>query len=77
MAGDLYLVQDNDTLTSIAEKVCGDAKLADALAAMNRIEDPNHVYSGVQLIIDCEALKNWSPESQPFTPGPNPDGTYG
>ena len=77
MAGFLYLVQDGDTLSGIAQQQCGDVKLADALAFMNRIEDPNTIYSGVNLIIDCDALKTWQPNSAPIMPGPNPDGTYG
>lgn len=77
MAGMVYIFQDGDTLAKIAEKECGDAKLADALAAMNRIEDPSLLYSGVPLILDCDALKVWHPAAQPFTGGPTVDTTFG
>ncbi len=77
MSGFLYLIQSGDTLSSIAQQQCGDANLAPALAAMNRIEDPNLIYSGVNLIIDCDALRAWKPGDKPVLPGPNPDGTYG
>ena len=77
MTAFLYLVQDGDTLSAIAQAQCGDQSLADALAAMNRIEDPNLVYAGVNLFIDCDALKAWHPDMPSYTPGPNPDGTYG
>jgi hypothetical protein len=77
MAGLVYIFQDGDTLASIAEKQCGDAKLADAIADMNRIEDPTSLFSGVQLILDCDALKAWNPNAAPFTGGPNEDGTFG
>ena len=77
MAGFLYLIQEGDTLSTIAQSQCGDPSLANALAAINRIEDPNTIYAGVNLIIDCDALRTWTPGTQPYTPGPNPDGTYG
>jgi hypothetical protein len=77
MAGMVYIFQEGDTLATIAEKQCGDAKLADALAAMNRIEDPSMLYSGVHIILDCDALKAWHPDAQPFTGGPNFDRTVG
>ena len=75
--GNMYLIQPGDTLASIAQSQCGDASLADALAALNRIEDVNMIYAGANLIIDCRALVAWHPEMPPFTPGPNTDGTYG
>ena len=34
-------------------------------------------YAGANLIIDCDALRAWHPDTPPYTPGPNPDGTYG
>ncbi len=77
MPGFVYLIQDGDTLFTIAQQQCGDGNLADALAAMNRIEDPNMIFAGANLIIDCEALQQWNPQSPPYIPGPNPDGTYG
>ena len=77
MAGFIYLIQEGDTLSTIAQNQCGDPSLATALAALNRIEDVNTIYAGVNLIIDCDALRAWTPGTQPYTPGPNPDGTYG
>jgi len=77
MAGELYLIQDGDTLSGIAESQCGDVNLVDALAAMNRIEDPNLIFAGQVLLIDCEALQSWTPDAPSFLMGPNPDGTYG
>lgn len=77
MTAFLYLVQDGDTLASITQAQCGDASLAEALAAMNHIEYENLIYSGVNLIIDCDALKAWHPDAPTYTPGPNPDGSYG
>ena len=77
MAGFVYLIQEGDTLGSIAQAQCGDPSLANALAALNRIEDVNTIYAGVNLIIDCDALHAWNPNSPPYQPGPNPDGTYG
>jgi hypothetical protein len=77
MPGYLYMIQPGDTLANIAQQQCGNAALVDALAAMNHLEDPNLIFAGANLIIDCEALMNWSPGSTPQMPGPNPDGTYG
>ena len=77
MTAFLYLIQEGDTLASIAQTQCGDPSLVDALAAMNHIEDVNVIYAGANLIIDCDALRAWHPDTPPYTPGPNPDGTYG
>jgi len=77
MTATVYMIQPGDTLSTIAQTQCGDASLANALAALNRIEDVNTIYAGVNLIIDCDALRNWNPNSPPPQPGPNPDGTYG
>jgi hypothetical protein len=77
MAGTIYVVQDGDTLAKIAESQCGDGKLADALAALNRLDDPSAIYGGVTLIIDCDALKSWKLDSQPLAPGPSPDQGHG
>ncbi len=77
MTAFLYLIQEGDTLASIAQAQCGDPSLVDALASMNHIEDPNTIYAGANLIIDCDALRTWHPDTPSYTPGPNPDGTYG
>jgi LysM domain len=77
MVGYLYMIQDGDTLFDIAQRECGDGSLYPALAALNHIEDPNLIFAGANLIIDCEALQGWVPGSTPTMPGPNPDGTYG
>jgi hypothetical protein len=77
MTAQLYQIQPGDTLAKIAQQVCGDTSLVNAIAATNRIEDPNTIYAGQNLIIDCDALRNWQPGQQPDVPGPNPDGTYG
>ena len=66
----LYQIQPGDTLASIAKQVCGDASLAGAIAARNHIDDPNVIYAGQNLVIDCDALRGGDP-------GPNPDGTFG
>ena len=50
-------VPAGDTLFDIAERECGDGSLYQALAAMNNIEDPNLIYAGANLVIDCEALQ--------------------
>ncbi len=77
MAGYLYLIQEGDTLFDIAERECGDGSLYPALAALNHIDDPNMIYAGANLVIDCDAIRAWTPGSTPPPPGPNPDGTYG
>jgi hypothetical protein len=77
MTGYLYLIQEGDTLYDIAERECGDGSLYQALAALNHIDDPNWIYAGANLVIDCDALRAWTPGSTPPRPGPNPDGTYG
>ena len=77
MTAQLYLIQPGDTLAAIAQAVCGDASLVNAIAATNRIEDPNSIQAGQNLIIDCDALRTWTPGQAPAVPGPNPDGTYG
>ncbi len=77
MPGYLYMIQPGDTLSTIAQQECGDASLADALAALNHLQDPNMIFAGANLIIDCDALRAWTPGSTPPLPGPNPDGTYG
>jgi hypothetical protein len=77
MVGYIYLIQDGDTLFTIAQQQCGDGALYQALAAMNNIENPDLIYAGDNLVIDCDALLTWTPGSMPSMPGPNPDGTYG
>jgi hypothetical protein len=77
MVGYIYLIQDGDTLFTIAQQQCGDGSLYQALAAMNNIENPDLIYAGDNLVIDCDALLTWTPGSMPSMPGPNPDGTYG
>ena len=78
MPAQLYMIQEGDTLAAIAQQICGDASLAPAIAANNNIQDVNLIYAGQNLIIDCDTLKNWTPNSSPPNiPGPNPDGTYG
>jgi|GEM_PF-5407662 hypothetical protein len=77
MTGYLYLIQEGDTLFNIALQECGDGNLYQALAALNNIEDPDLIYAGSNLIIDCDALRAWTPGTTMSRPGPNPDGTYG
>jgi hypothetical protein len=77
MTGYLYLIQEGDTLFEIAQRECGDGSLYEALAALNNIENPDLIYAGANLIIDCEAMQTWTPGSLPPILGPNPDGTYG
>ncbi len=77
MAGYLYMIQDGDTLFDICQRECGDGSLYQALAALNHIENPDWIFAGENLIIDCEALLAWSPDAARPMPGPNPDGTYG
>ena len=39
--------------------------------------NPDVIYAGANLVIDCDALQAWTPGTQAMMPGPNPDGTYG
>ncbi|HVO41353.1 MAG TPA: LysM domain-containing protein [Aggregatilineales bacterium] len=77
MTAQLYLIQEGDTLSGIAQNVCGDASLVEAIAAYNHIDNPDFIIAGTNLIIDCDALRTWTPGTPPPIPGPNPDGTYG
>lgn len=78
MAGNLYTIQDGDTLFTIAQQECGDGSLYTALAALNNIANPDTIYAGTNITIDCDALSAWMPGTPPAgIPGPNPDGTYG
>lgn len=79
MAPIIYVIQEGDTLTSIAEKQCGDVALAAALAGMNRLDTSTELEPGGSLILDCYAAKDWHPDSAPLTPGPetDDDGTVG
>jgi nucleoid-associated protein YgaU len=48
-SGDFYVVQPGDTLSSIAQQQLGSAQLADELAKLNGITDPNKVKAGMRL----------------------------
>jgi hypothetical protein len=71
------MIQEGDSLSSIAQSVCGDASLVNAIAAYNHIDNSNFIVAGTNLIIDCDALHAWKPGDAPAVPGPNPDGTFG
>jgi hypothetical protein len=78
VAGNVYVIQQGDTLFDIAQQQCGDGSLYRALAALNNIADPDVIQPGSSLTIDCEALHEWTPsDSAPSMPGANPDGSYG
>ncbi len=49
--GEIYIVQKNDTLQSIAAAEYGDPDLDDFLAEVNDIEDPTQLSVGQELII--------------------------
>ncbi len=55
-----YVIQEGDTLSGIAQQVCGDASLYDALAALNNISNPDLIYAGNTLIVDCSAMLAWA-----------------
>jgi nucleoid-associated protein YgaU len=45
-SGDEYLVQPGDTLSGIAQRLLGSAALADELARLNGISDPDGLLAG-------------------------------
>lgn len=49
--GETYIVQDGDTLASIAAKEYGDASLDDFIAEANGITDPESLAVGTELIL--------------------------
>jgi len=60
MAAFTYTIQDGDTLSGIAQQLCGDATLFTALAVINDIPNPDVIYTGNTLTIDCEAAAAWT-----------------
>lgn len=52
--GTTYVVEEDDTLASIAAEVYGDSGLAEFLAEANGIEDPSTLYIGQELVIPPE-----------------------
>lgn len=48
-----YHVKSGDTLSGIAQLYCGDAAKYHSLATSNGIADPNLIYVGQHLVLDC------------------------
>ncbi len=68
MAAVSYIIKSGDTLSGIALEFCGNAFLYPALAALNHIANPNLIYTGDTLTIDCDALNGWSATNPSGTP---------
>jgi len=61
----LVLVQEGDTLSAIAQAVMGDAKYADAIAAINGIPDPNLILPGMLLQMPSRTGNGPAPVPRP------------
>ena len=55
-SGDTYVVQPGESMTAIAQTVCGDGSMASYIATYNGIEDPSLISSAVELQVPPECL---------------------
>lgn len=73
MAAGTYRIKAGDTLSSIARSVYGDASAWPAIAAANRLPNPDLIYVGAQLVIPPQATG--STRQEPASPPVRSPGT--
>jgi LysM repeat protein len=69
-----YTVKSGDTLSGIAQANLGSAGKYECLAAANGIENPNLIYVGQDLVLDCSTGEiSQQPENTPASEPPSSD----
>ena len=53
LGGTQYTVKSGDTLTNIITRICGNDRLLNEIAKSNKLVDPNFIFVGQNLLIDC------------------------
>ena len=60
-----YTVQKGDTLSGIAQKICGNANDWPYIAQVNNLHSPYTIYPGQKLIVRCAASPTTHPSTSP------------
>lgn len=63
-----YTIKAGDTIQRIAIRECGDAKFADQIARDNNISNPNRIFVGQTLTLNCGAVTTPTTPTTPTIP---------